>query len=60
MATWSKQSKNSSSFSKQTKNSASWTKEQPSQLPGKFDIARFGKAKFDTSTGTFWTKQLKN
>ena len=60
MPTWSKQNKNSSSYSNQSKKSTSWTKEKPSKLPGKFDIARFDKEKFDIETGTHWTNQSKN
>ena len=63
MATWSKQSKNTSSFSNQSKNSASWTKESRSDMvpAGKFDIAKFDQSKFDTAqpTGSNWIKQSK-
>ena len=60
MSTWSNQNKNNSNYSNQSKKSVSWTKKNPSILPGRFDIAQFNKAKFDTETGTYWKNQSKN
>jgi len=59
MATYTNQSKNTTSFSNQSKNTATWTEQKKAQQAAKFGIARFGSSRF-SELKTTWVNQTKH